>query len=61
MIRVFYHSGKDVVERAAIIAERAHASIATIAASIHQGVPTVRVSPPQPHGGKNAKDLPTGF
>ncbi|KAG1813450.1 hypothetical protein EV424DRAFT_1541757 [Suillus variegatus] len=42
MVRVFDHSGKDIAERAAIIAE-------------------LRVSPPQPHGGKGAKSLPTGF
>ncbi|KIK36154.1 hypothetical protein CY34DRAFT_780647 [Suillus luteus UH-Slu-Lm8-n1] len=61
MIRVFDHSGKDVAEKAAIIAERVRANIAIIAASIHQGAPTVRISLPQPHGRKNAKDLPTRF
>lgn len=61
MVRVFDHSGKDVAERAAIIAERIRTTITTIAESIHHTTPPIRVSPPQPQGGKGAKGLPIGF
>ncbi|KAG2749055.1 hypothetical protein P692DRAFT_20648258, partial [Suillus brevipes Sb2] len=61
LIRVFDHSGKDVAERAAIIAERIRANITTIAESLHNDTPSIRVSPPQPQGGKGAKHLPIGF
>ncbi|KAG2087611.1 uncharacterized protein F5147DRAFT_781256 [Suillus discolor] len=61
MVRVFDHSGKDVVERAAIIAERIRANITTIAESLNKDPHTIRVSPPQPQGGKGAKNLPNGF
>jgi len=39
MVRVFDHSGKDVAEKTAIIAERLRASIATIADFVHQETP----------------------
>ncbi|KAG2742310.1 hypothetical protein P692DRAFT_20250481 [Suillus brevipes Sb2] len=61
MIRVFDHSGKDVTERAAIIAERIRANVTAIAESIHHDIPPIRVSPPQPQGGKDAKSFPLGF
>ncbi|KAG1837269.1 hypothetical protein DFJ58DRAFT_863121 [Suillus subalutaceus] len=61
MVRVFDHSGKEVAEQAAIIAERVRANITTIAESIHHDTPPIRVSPPQPQGGKGAKNFPIGF
>ncbi|KAG2131744.1 hypothetical protein DEU56DRAFT_914310 [Suillus clintonianus] len=61
MVRVFDHSGKEVAERTAIIAERLRANITIIAESIHNETPSIRVSPPQPQGGKGAKNLPCGF
>ncbi|KAG2132749.1 hypothetical protein DEU56DRAFT_757259 [Suillus clintonianus] len=61
MVRVFDHSGRDVFEKAAIIAERIRVNIAIIANFVHQGAPPVRVSPPQPQGGRDSKDFPTGF
>ncbi|KAG1870489.1 hypothetical protein C8R48DRAFT_770940 [Suillus tomentosus] len=61
MIRVFDHTGKDIFERAAVIAERVRASINTVANFVHQGAPPVRVSPPQPQGGRNSKDFPVGY
>ncbi|KAG1863948.1 hypothetical protein C8R48DRAFT_672685 [Suillus tomentosus] len=54
LVRVFDHTGKDVAERAAILAERIRATIATIAEFVQQ-------DPPQPQGGREAKLLPTGF
>lgn len=61
LVRVFDHSGKDVAERAAILAERIRASISTIAEFVQKDAPPIRVSPPQPQGGREAKHLPTGF
>ncbi|KAG2741597.1 hypothetical protein P692DRAFT_20637543, partial [Suillus brevipes Sb2] len=61
LVRVFDHTGKDVAECAAIIAERIHVSISVIAEFVNQDAPPVRVSPPQPQGGKEAKHLPIGF
>ncbi|KAG2084188.1 hypothetical protein BD769DRAFT_1682261 [Suillus cothurnatus] len=61
MVRAFDHSGKDVSEKPAIIAERLRASIAIIADFVHQEAPPIRVSPPQPQGGRGAKDFPVGF
>ncbi|KAG1847242.1 hypothetical protein C8R48DRAFT_677591 [Suillus tomentosus] len=61
MVRVLDHSGKDVSERAAVLAERIRASIAIIADFVHQDAPPVRVSPPQPIGGRAARELPTSF
>ncbi|KAG2053129.1 hypothetical protein BDR06DRAFT_1009007 [Suillus hirtellus] len=58
---VFNHSGKDVVERAAIIVERIRANVTTIAESLSKDTPSICVSPPQPQGGKGAKNLPNGF
>ncbi|KAG1752117.1 hypothetical protein EDB19DRAFT_1903514 [Suillus lakei] len=62
LVWVFDHSGKDVAERAAIIAERICTSISTIAEFVKPNAPPpVCVSPPQPQGGRDAKYLPTGF
>ncbi|KAG1747277.1 hypothetical protein EDD22DRAFT_958249 [Suillus occidentalis] len=61
MVRAFDHSGKDVSERPAIIVERLRASIAIIADFVHQEAPPIRVSPPQPQGGRGSKELPVGF
>ncbi|KAG2140060.1 hypothetical protein DEU56DRAFT_755301 [Suillus clintonianus] len=61
LVRIFDHSGKEVSEKAAILAERIRANISIIANFIHQGAQTIRVSPPQPQGGKDAKELPLSF
>lgn len=61
MVRVFDQSGKEVAENPAIIAERIRASISIITDYVHQGAPPVRVSPPQPQGGRGSKELPVGF
>ncbi|KAG2756085.1 hypothetical protein P692DRAFT_20934485 [Suillus brevipes Sb2] len=61
MVRVFDQSGKDVAEKPAIIAERLRASIAVIADFVHQETPPIRVSPPQPQGGRGANAFPVGF
>ncbi|KAG2037247.1 hypothetical protein BDR03DRAFT_1010941 [Suillus americanus] len=61
LVRVFDHSGKDITEGTAIIAERIHSSVAIIANYIHQDAAPIRVSPPQPQGGRSAKDYPTCF
>ncbi|KAG2121776.1 hypothetical protein BD769DRAFT_1671176 [Suillus cothurnatus] len=61
MVRVFDLPAKEIAEKTAITAERIRASIAIIADYIHQESPLVRVSPPQPKGGRGAKELPTGF
>ncbi|KAG2069427.1 hypothetical protein BDR04DRAFT_1156637 [Suillus decipiens] len=55
------HSGKDITERAAIIAECICANVTAIAESIHHDIPPICVSPPQPQGGKDAKSFPLGF
>ncbi|KAG2751352.1 hypothetical protein P692DRAFT_20727477 [Suillus brevipes Sb2] len=61
LVRVFDHSAKDIAEKTAIIAEHICASIATIADYVHQETPPIRVSPPQPQGGRGSKDFPIGF
>ncbi|KAG2148249.1 hypothetical protein BD769DRAFT_1659734 [Suillus cothurnatus] len=61
MVRVFDLSGKDVAENTAITAERIRASISIIADFVHQEAPPIRVSPPQPQGGRGAKEFPVGF
>lgn len=61
MVRVFNISGKEIAERTALIAECLRASIAIIVDYVHQEIPPLRVSPPQPQGGRNAKDFPVSF
>ncbi|KAG2124308.1 hypothetical protein BD769DRAFT_1669497 [Suillus cothurnatus] len=61
MVRVFDLPAKEIAEKTTITAEQIRASIAIIADYIHQESPLVRVSPPQPKGGRGAKELPTGF
>lgn len=61
VVRVFDCTGRDVSEKAAILAERIRANIAVVANFIHQGAQPVRVSPPQPQGRKDAKELPLSF
>ncbi|KAG1734856.1 hypothetical protein EDD22DRAFT_736658, partial [Suillus occidentalis] len=61
LVRVFDQTGKDVFEKAAVIAERIRASIAIIANFVHQDALPVRVSPPQPQKGRDSKDFPSGF
>ncbi|KAG1841798.1 hypothetical protein DFJ58DRAFT_844888 [Suillus subalutaceus] len=46
IVRVFEHTGKDVYERSAVIAERIRTNIAIIANFVHQGAPP---SEPPPH------------
>ncbi|KAG1875404.1 hypothetical protein DFJ58DRAFT_721239 [Suillus subalutaceus] len=45
IVRVFDHTGKDIYERSAVIAERIRTNIAVIANFVHQGAPPIRVSP----------------
>ena len=61
LVRVFDYSGKDIQEQAAIVTERLRTNITIIANFVHQGTANIRVSPPQPQGGKDAKQLPTSF
>jgi hypothetical protein len=61
LVRVFDHSGKDILEQAAIITERLRTNITIIANFVQQGTVNVRVSPPQPQGGRDAKLLPMSF
>lgn len=61
MVHVFDHSGKDIVDRTAAIAERLCASITMIADYSHQEAPPIRVSPPQPQSSRNSKEFPVGF
>ncbi|KAG1722598.1 uncharacterized protein EDB91DRAFT_1255994 [Suillus paluster] len=61
MDRVFDHSRRDIAERATIIVEHVHANITTIAESTHHDALPVHVFPPQPQGGKGAKNFPIGF
>ncbi|KAG2740667.1 hypothetical protein P692DRAFT_20881369 [Suillus brevipes Sb2] len=61
MVRIFDHTGREVFENSAILAERIRSNIAIVANFVHQGAPPVRVSPPQPQGGRESKDFPTGF
>ncbi|KAG2148755.1 uncharacterized protein EDB93DRAFT_1250189 [Suillus bovinus] len=61
MVRVFDHSGKDVVERGEIIADRIRANIDIVADFVHQDVHPGLVFPPKPHGGRGSKNLPVGF
>ncbi|KIK37670.1 hypothetical protein CY34DRAFT_15557 [Suillus luteus UH-Slu-Lm8-n1] len=61
MVRIFDHIGKNVFENSTIIAERVRTNIAIIANFVHQGAAPIRVSPPQPQGGRDSKDFPVGF
>ena len=61
LVRVFDHSGKDILDQAAVITERLRTNITIIANFVHQGTVNVRVSPPQPQGGRDAKLLPMSF
>ncbi|KAG1799823.1 uncharacterized protein HD556DRAFT_1525100 [Suillus plorans] len=58
VVRVFDQTGKDVLDKAAILAERIRANISIVANFIHQEAQPVRVSPPQPQG---SKYLPLSF
>jgi len=61
VVRIFDQTGKDVLDKAAILAERVRANVSIVANFIHQEAQPGRVSPPQPQGGKDAKNLPLSF
>ncbi|KAG1728986.1 uncharacterized protein EDB91DRAFT_1085915 [Suillus paluster] len=61
VVQVFDHTGKDVVEKAVILAERICTKVGIVMNFVHQDAQPVRVSPPQPQGGKESKELPIGF
>jgi hypothetical protein len=61
MVRAFDHSGKDVSEKPAIIAERLCASIAIIADFVHQEALPIRVSPHNPKVAEGRKNSPSAF
>lgn len=61
MVRAFDLSGKDIADKTAAIAERLRASINMIADYSHKDTPPIRVSPPQPQGGKSSREFPVGF
>ncbi|KAG1775066.1 hypothetical protein EV702DRAFT_1199663 [Suillus placidus] len=60
-IQVFDHTGKEVHESATILTECIRANISIISNFVQQEAPPVHVSPPQPQGGKDAKEFPTCF
>ncbi|KAG1744513.1 uncharacterized protein EDB91DRAFT_1080629 [Suillus paluster] len=61
IIQVFDHTSKEVHESAAVLTERIRANISVISNFIQQEAPPIRVSPPRPHRGKDAKEFPTCF
>ncbi|KAG2112267.1 uncharacterized protein F5147DRAFT_771328 [Suillus discolor] len=61
VVQVFDYTRREVAEKAVILAERICANIAIIANFVHQDAQPVRVSPPQPQGGRESKAFPIGF
>ncbi|KAG1737877.1 uncharacterized protein EDB91DRAFT_1082968 [Suillus paluster] len=61
VVQVFDHTGKDVAEKAVILAERIRTKVGIVANFVHQDAQPVCISPPQPQGRKESKELPIGF